>query len=185
MNLAGGRWLHGFDANTVARDMEKIGPVGLIRCLLGERRFRPSGPHVEDWNVAAHSLNAALIFLRLREARGWPIEWLPAVLCHDLAEAFVGDIPRPVKRRLEPTFGRLEASVQTGVASYFRLPRLQGQRTGREAAVKHCDFVALLLEAEEFGLTLENGPDAFPPEVVEDFRCCGGTTWLFRETSEP
>src|SRR3990167_6317272 len=72
------------------------------------------GPPVQDWNVVAHSLNAALIFLRVRGIRGWPIEWLPAVLCHDLAEAFVGDIPSPVKRRVQPAFVQLEAGVQGG-----------------------------------------------------------------------
>lgn len=184
MNIIGKRWLRGFEEDTVAEDLEEIGPVGLIRCLLGERRFRPSGPHVQDWNVAAHSLNVALIFLRVREARGWPIEWLPAVLCHDLAEAFVGDIPSPVKRRVSG-FAGLEASVQAGIETYLRLPWRSDQGGLEAVAVKHCDFVALLLEAAEFGLTLESGPAGFPVGVVEDFKTCGGTTWLFREAEEP
>jgi len=184
MNLVGGRWLRGFEAHIVAEDLEKIGPVGLIRCLLGERRFRPSGPHVQDWNVVAHSLNAALIFLRVRGIRGWPIEWLPAVLCHDLAEAFVGDIPSPVKRRVQPAFVQLEAGVQDGIERYLHLSRL-GEADGEALAVRHCDLVALLLEAEEFQLTLESGPNDFPTGVVEDFKACGGTAWLFRETRVP
>lgn len=181
MNIIGGRWLRGFETETVAEDLKKIGPVGIVRCLLGERRFRPSGPHTQDWNVAAHSLNAALIFLHLREKRGWPVVWLQDVLCHDLAEAFVGDIPSPVKRHLQPAFIQLETGVLDGIRRYLSMRDIQSLpvEPDRAAAVRHCDLVALLLEAEEFRLTLESGPEDFPPEVVEDFHACGGGTWEY------
>lgn len=183
LNVIGNRWLHGFEPETVAADLEKIGPVGIVRCLLGERRFRPSGPYVQDWNVAAHSLNAALIFLRLWPLRGWDPLWLEEVLCHDLAEAFVGDIPSPVKRHLQPAFKVLEDGVDEGLRTYLNLDAdLVDADTSRlEQAVRHCDLVALLLEAEEFGLTLETGPEDLPPEVIEDFHACGGIAWPYRK----
>ena len=186
MNLPHGRWLPGFRADLVAEAMPSIGLPVLVRCLLGERRFRPSGPTAETWNVAAHSLLVGLIMLRLRDH--WPDlpgdVLLAKALCHDLHEAFLGDIPQPVKQHL-PEFGRLEAEVDGGLLhEYLGIPvgTSPEMQKNIHAAVKHCDNVALVLEAELFGMTLETRPDQFPDNFLKDVRRCGGSgTWLYNE----
>ena len=180
LNLINGRWLNDMtDPAQLSRDMAEIGPLGLVRCLLGERRFFPSGPPAGEWNVAGHSMLTALVFLRLREDAGWPPEWLAFVLLHDAHEGFIRDIPSPIKRAIGPMYKDLADGVDRGIRDYLGMP---DPLEPALAAVKHCDLVALLLEAMEWGLTIESGPEDFPKAVVADYYACGGGgPWNWRK----
>ena len=63
-------------------------------------------------------------------------------LLHDAAEAYLGDVPRPIKRRL-PGYQELEDQVLQVIAARFDLPWPLPE------IVKQYDTAALRLEAEE------------------------------------
>lgn len=79
---------------------------------------------VEFYSVAEHSLlcwRAAKAAIpadqqHTRETR----RFLRTVLCHDLAEGILGDIPTPLKKLL-PDYGRLEDSLYSSLARRFDL----------------------------------------------------------------
>lgn len=170
MNLTQNRWLNGFDAATVERDMEAIGPMGVMRGLVRQGRFHPSGPSQAEYNVAAHSGLVARIFLRVRHQFGWPMEWLAYALVHDDHEFVLGDITSPVKRHLKPAIVELEWSVDEGLRRYFGL---EAPSEGAKRAVKLCDLAALYIEATEWGLALEERPVDLVDDLRTVLRLCG------------
>jgi uncharacterized protein len=66
------------------------------------------------YSVAEHSVHAA----RHAERRGHQVEIVRAVLLHDAAEAYVGDMIRPL-RRLLPGFAEIERRVQREIFRKF------------------------------------------------------------------
>lgn len=176
MILPFGKWLRGLRRDVVAEDLESIGLVSIVKALMGERRFRPSGPPGGEWNVVGHSLLVGLIFLRLRHHHGWPAEALEHVLIHDLHEAILGDIPSPIKRYL-PEMKKLEAEVDAGLRAYLR-----GDKPDEAMCriVERCDMIALILEAQVFNFTIETCPADVEEGVIADIVFCGGKPeWLF------
>ena len=65
-----------------------------------------------------------------------------AALMHDAAEAFVGDITRPLKQML-PQFKRIEHQVEEAIALRFGVPRPM------PAAVKRADLAVLAAEQDQ------------------------------------
>lgn len=65
-----------------------------------------------------------------------------AALMHDAAEAFVGDITRPLKQML-PQFKQIERQVEDAIAARYCLP------TPMPAAVKRADLAILAAEQEQ------------------------------------
>ena len=65
-----------------------------------------------------------------------------AALMHDAAEAFTGDITRPLKQML-PQFKAIERQVEEAIAMRFNLPRIL------PAAVKKADLAVLAAEQEQ------------------------------------
>lgn len=190
MNLVNNRWSNGFDAATVAKDMEEIGPLGIVRSLVRQRRFFPSGPPCDEYNVASHLVLVSMVFLKIRGTGShpklafpgpWPMEWLANCLLHDAHEAFTSDIVSPVKNRLQGV-KELEEGIDIGLRHYFDVfPTMSTPAQDVVQAVKICDYVALLLEAEEFDLCLEQRPEEVPDEVMAGFKLCGGKTWKVRQ----
>jgi hypothetical protein len=124
---------------------------------------RYSGQCSRFYSVAEHSL------LVSRMTRGHELE----ALLHDAAEAFLGDITRPLKQLL-PEYKRIEAEVETAILSRF------GIDGPLDPAVKDADLRVLAAEqlqimpfgtadwAREFGVV--PAPvliDHLPPEVAE------------------
>lgn len=176
MNLPGNRWLN--DLSTVeglTSDLEKAGPLCLVRCLVGERRFRPSGPPLHEYNVAAHSLLVGLVFLRLRKLpkyNHWPLQWAGFAFCHDLHEAVLGDIVRPVKdmiggNGITRAADRLDAAILEGLLGLSPV-----DAGAAHEAVKVCDNTALLLEAAEWDIPLHSGRNALW-EFAKNAEFCG------------
>lgn len=147
------------------------------------RRFYPLDPRPEDielddiaWHLSRiHRFNGAsdvpvtvaehsIDVMRRYEAR-WPAtppKELLAVLLHDAAEAYIGDIPLPVKQALQRALGgalkAIEANIIDAVYAKFGAPFPDS------ACLKRVDSEALAFERATFWpcSTIEW---SFPPKV--------------------
>lgn len=97
------------------------------------------------YSVAQHSLLVARIL---------PPHLQRAALLHDAAEAYLGDIVKPLKRLL-PDFARIESGVTALIAQAFGVdfgsdaPEAPEPRRAIYRAIKHADMVALATEKRD------------------------------------
>lgn len=78
-----------FDPSTWVFDLDEIAQAISNTC-----RF---GGHVEFYSVAEHCIRVAMWL----EDRGYPARTQLIGLLHDAIEAYIGDIPRPIKKTFE------------------------------------------------------------------------------------
>lgn len=114
------------------------------------------------YSVAEHSVNCARLYLRdrgqIENLGGHDREIARAILMHDAAEAYLGDITSPLKAHL-PEFRRIEARMQSAIGERFGL-------ISAPDAIKACDLAML---AAEKATLLPDCPDDWPClEGVED-----------------
>lgn len=141
------------------------------------RRFWPLDPRPEDISITdiAHALSMkcrygghCLAFYSVAEhsvllsQHVAPAHALWALL-HDAAEAYLADVPKPVKPDL-PGWKALEAAVMASVCARFRLP------ADEPAEVKEADFRIL---ADEKVAIMEDGPawSRLPAPLGAVIRC--------------
>lgn len=99
--------------------------------------------HVDDfYSVAEHSVLVSFLV---------PEQFAVAGLLHDAAEAYLGDVTKPLKDQL-PDYQRIEAIVERVIARRF------GLATPMPAEVKRADTLALAIEHRE----LMPGPEPRP-----------------------
>lgn len=70
-------------------------------------------PHHQPYNVATHSWGMAALLRHLNPMASPELVW--AVLFHDVAERWTGDMPAPAKRWLSPEAGRGLRAVEAGI----------------------------------------------------------------------
>jgi hypothetical protein len=90
LQTVSGRWVNPFDP-----DPEQLDAADIARALANQCRF---GGHSRSfYSVAQHSV----IVSELVEGRGGDVEDAFAALMHDATEAYLGDMPHPIKHRSE------------------------------------------------------------------------------------
>lgn len=96
--------------------------------------------HVEwFWSVAAHSLLVA----RIVKDQGAPNRLQLAALLHDAHEAYIGDVPTPLKRKMGAMYEDLKDTVDDAIALRFGLDASLFE----DGLVKAADAIALRSEA--------------------------------------
>lgn len=133
-----GDWLQTFTGRQfwpLDPDVEQIDIADIAHALSMQCRF--GGHCLRFYSVAEHSVHVARFLARFGED---PETQLWGLL-HDAAEAYVVDLPRPLKRSL-PEYERTEARLLRAIAARFGLPR--GYVPSR---VKHVDHAILSDEA--------------------------------------
>jgi hypothetical protein len=135
-----------------------------IATALG-RICRFGGHSPQFYSVAEHCVHA----YDLARADGLPTETLKAILLHDAAEAYIGDVVKPLKA-LSPWYMEIESRFERAIATRFDVD-----------FTKHADHVRyydrLMLKAEKLNmwpddLRLWHGFDTIKTESV-DFRFYG------------
>ena len=110
--------LSGRRVNPLDAAPEDIDPADIARALSNLCRF--GGHSKAFYSVAQHSA----IVCDLLEERGATPDELMAALLHDAAEAYLGDLPHPLKHRSElgAAFRVAEKRLEAVIAERFALP---------------------------------------------------------------
>ena len=123
---------------------------------------RFNGHCKQFYSVARHSLNTA----KLIKKQGFPARTQLYGLLHDAAEAFVCDMPKPVKE-LIPQYKHIKNEIQTVIWEAFHIP----QPTAEEyAVVKRADEMLL---SYEIRLLMRNM--GVQPQYFSGVKNCCGT----------
>jgi hypothetical protein len=125
LQTVSGRWVNPFDP-----DPDQLDPGDIARSLANQCRF--GGHSRVFYSVAQHSV----IVSELVESRGGDAEDAFAALMHDATEAYLGDMPHPVKHRskLGRAFREAEAELEVAIRERFRMRTdvLEIKRADRE-----------------------------------------------------
>jgi uncharacterized protein len=110
LQTVSGRWVNPFDP-----DPEQLDAGDIARALANQCRF--GGHSRAFYSVAQHSV----IVSRLVEERGGDAEDAFAALMHDATEAYLGDMPHPIKHRspLGQAFKAAEDHLERAIAARF------------------------------------------------------------------
>ncbi|HVY97634.1 MAG TPA: hypothetical protein VHA54_11800 [Solirubrobacterales bacterium] len=153
IHTVSGRWL-----NPLAPDVESIDIGDIAQALSNQCRF---GGHCRVfYSVAQH---CALVADVCRE-RGGSAEAAMTALMHDAGEAYLVDLPHPLKHRTElgPPYKLAEAQVEKAIRERFGLAP-----AGPE--LKRIDRALLATERQAFAATGDPWPEleGFEPLAIE------------------
>lgn len=146
-----GRRVNPLDASPEDIDIADIaGALGNI-CRFG-------GHSRGFYSVAQHSV----IVCDLLEERGATADELLAALLHDAAEAYLGDLPHPIKHRsdLGAAFREAEKRLERVIATRFRLPDAKSR-------IKPLDRALLATERRIFSEESWHWPELDEAEPLE------------------
>jgi hypothetical protein len=112
LQTVSGRWVNPFDP-----DPEQLDAGDISRSLANQCRF--GGHSRVFYSVAQHSV----IVSELVESRRGDVEDAFAALMHDATEAYLGDMPHPLKHRsaLGRAFREAEAQLELVIRERFRI----------------------------------------------------------------
>jgi uncharacterized protein len=151
LQTVSGRWVNPFDPDPTQLDAGDI-----ARALANQCRF---GGHCRVfYSVAQHSV----IVSELVEQRGGDAEDAFAALMHDATEAYLGDMPHPLKHRsaLGAAFKAAEVELEQAIRDHFRIkPDV--------AEIKRVDRALLATERRAFSAEDWHWPELEGVEPLE------------------
>ena len=143
LQTVSGRWVNPFDP-----DPSQLDAGDIARALANQCRF---GGHCRVfYSVAQHSV----IVSELVEQRGGDADDAFAALMHDASEAYLGDMPHPIKHRspLGAAFKAAEEHLERAIRERFRIkPDVP--------AIKLADRVLLATERRAFSAETWHWPE--------------------------
>jgi len=151
LQTVSGRFFNPFEP-----DLEQLDPGDIACALANLCRF---GGHCRPfYSVAQHSV----IVSRLVEERGGDAEDVFAALMHDAAEAYLGDMPHPIKHRspLGDAFKAAEEHLERAIRARF------GIREG-VPAIKRADRALLATERRAFSAESWHWPELEGIEALD------------------
>lgn len=116
--------------------IEQINIKDISKALSNTCRF---GGHSSFYSVAEHSVHCAT----LAKEAGLNEDVISAALMHDAQEAYIGDMPKPLKLMM-PEFQELERKIEYLVNHRFKI------KSGHEKTIKSFDLQ--MLKAEKLAL---------------------------------
>jgi hypothetical protein len=148
--------LSGRRVNPLDAAPEDIDPTDIARALANTCRF--GGHSRAFYSVAQHS---AIVCDLLAERGATPDE-LMAALLHDAAEAYLGDLPHPLKHRSElgAQFRQAEKRLEAVIERRFALP-------DASARVKPLDRALLATERRTFSEVTWHWPELDGAEELD------------------
>jgi uncharacterized protein len=151
LQTVSGRWVNPFDP-----DPEQLDARDIARALANQCRF---GGHCRAfYSVAQHSV----IVSELVEERGGDAEDAFAALMHDATEAYLGDMPHPIKHRsaLGAAFREAEGHLEQAIRARFRI-------RGDVPAIKPVDRALLATERRTFSAETWHWPELEGVEALD------------------
>ena len=148
--------LSGRRVNPLDASPEDIDPEDIAGALGNICRF---GGHSRGfYSVAQHSV----IVCDLLEEQGASVDELLAALLHDAAEAYLGDLPHPIKHRSElgAAFRDAEKRLEAVIARRFDLP-------DAKARIKPLDRALLAAERKIFSEESWHWPELDEAEPID------------------
>ncbi len=159
-----GRWLNPFEPDPAQLDERDI-----ARALANLCRF--GGHSRVFYSVAQH----CVIVSRVVEERGGDVEDVFAALMHDASEAYLGDMPHPIKHRSElgASFREAEAGLEAVIRDRFKIKAVVPE-------IKRVDRALLATERRTFSAESWHWPElddvepldleltAWPPDKAAD-----------------
>jgi 5'-deoxynucleotidase YfbR-like HD superfamily hydrolase len=151
LQTVSGRWVNPFDPDPAQLDAGDI-----ARALANQCRF--GGHSRVFYSVAQHSV----IVSQLVEQRGGDTEDAFAALMHDAAEAYLGDMPHPLKHRspLGAAFKAAEDHLELAIRDRFRIKPDVPE-------VKRADRALLATERRAFSAETWHWPELDGVEPVD------------------
>jgi 5'-nucleotidase len=151
LQTVSGRWVNPFDP-----DPKQLDAGDIARALANQCRF---GGHCNVfYSVAQHSV----IVSQLVEERGGDVEDVFAALMHDATEAYLGDMPHPIKHRspLGAAFKEAEDHLEAAIRDRFAIrPDVP--------EIKRADRALLATERREFSAESWHWPELDDVEPLE------------------
>ncbi|AKD38120.1 hypothetical protein I926_03970 [Pasteurella multocida subsp. multocida OH4807] len=167
-------WIHTYSGKYIDYknpDFNEINITDIAHHLSLENRFM--GQTSEPYSVASHSLFCAEIAEYLNYSAYMQLR----VLMHDFHEAYVKDIPTPLKK-VCPDFCALEAKFEKLVELRYMLPALTEQEIQQ---IKYVDLVALLMEKNALLSDKSEWPQL---ENIEPINCLNVPHYTHKEAEE-
>lgn len=142
--------------NPLDASPSEIDPGDIARSLANICRF--GGHSRAFYSVAQHST----IVCDLLEQRGATADELMAALLHDAAEAYLGDLPHPLKHRSElgAMFREAEGRLESVIAQRFGLPDASSR-------IKPLDRSLLAVERRTFSTESWHWPELDEAEPLD------------------
>lgn len=151
LQTVSGRWVNPFDP-----DPGQIELADISRALANQCRF---GGHCRTfYSVAQH----CVVVSDLIEAQGGSAEDALAALMHDAAEAYLGDLPHPIKHRssLGAAFIEAERPLERAIRARFEIAEPSAQ-------IKAIDRAVLATERRAFSAEMWHWPELEGVEAID------------------